>query len=343
MNPRVVLRECSFICDRLEDDNVHSPVSLLPCLFFLLNVFRRLDVTLSVASFSNVKGRQGACLHYPWIALTSIIQIVDLIGTIVYGIDISNTMTVSDYKRFISPVDVTVSGADGITVIPAVEMTAFFSRAIIIWCINLILIGVVIQRSRCVVRMAKRREESHYTNNITQCQHAPGEHDHNCGGKRWVTLFQPGQAADPYREDRPPSSASQGAVVRTQSWAQNQEPPSRYPPWSITGQTSASEGSQSADSSLIRIYDVNGRPLAEQQTPPSQRKLQKHVGIAGWSYTPSAEVLLEKRGGLRPVEPVIPRPDYTVHVPNLKRYPSLPGGPGQEEQESAGRRTPASE
>lgn len=53
--------------------------------------------------------------------------------------------TVEDYDAFVKPLPWMPVGADGLTVVPAIEMTAFFSRIIVFWLINFILLGVVIQ------------------------------------------------------------------------------------------------------------------------------------------------------------------------------------------------------
>ena len=42
--------------------------------------------------FTRAKSSKGALIYFPWIAITSIIQIVDVVASIIYGIDIPNTM-----------------------------------------------------------------------------------------------------------------------------------------------------------------------------------------------------------------------------------------------------------
>uniref|UniRef100_A0A0A9ZB34 Uncharacterized protein n=6 Tax=Lygus hesperus TaxID=30085 RepID=A0A0A9ZB34_LYGHE len=104
---------------------------------------------LVVASVSRVKGRQGALLFYPWIVNTIILVLMDVVGGVWYGLDITKTLTVTEFLAFLgSQVGPVPSGIDGITVAPAIIMGAVFLRGIVFWIINVIFLGVVIQAAR---------------------------------------------------------------------------------------------------------------------------------------------------------------------------------------------------
>ncbi|BES98097.1 Hypothetical protein NTJ_10912 [Nesidiocoris tenuis] len=106
---------------------------------------------LVVASVSRVKGKNGALMFYPWIFNTLVMILMDLAGGIWYATDILKTMTVADFIKFIgSTVGPRPADFDGISVIPSCIMVGFFTRGIILWIINIILFGVVIQASRDV-------------------------------------------------------------------------------------------------------------------------------------------------------------------------------------------------
>lgn len=149
---------------------------------------------LVVASVSRVKGSTGALLYYPWICNSVVLLIMDVVGGVWYGIDISKTLTASDFKTFVGiNVGPLPHNTDGITVVPSVIMTAIFLRGIILLILNAIFLGVVIQACREVKKSFSTSEFIRgSTSKTIQRQMEKNEelHKHEDPEVRWVKVTE---------------------------------------------------------------------------------------------------------------------------------------------------------
>ncbi|XP_039286181.1 uncharacterized protein LOC111044325 [Nilaparvata lugens] len=122
--------------------------SVLSALWVLVSIL------LLVPNICSKKGsRSSKCTFYPWILITALIVITDVINVIIYIMDITHTLVANDYLKFIGAsgswenvTGMAWKGQD--TAAPAVAMTLFFSRIIIFWLLNLALLYRVIRKCK---------------------------------------------------------------------------------------------------------------------------------------------------------------------------------------------------
>uniref|UniRef100_A0A224XPI2 Putative nucleoside transporter n=1 Tax=Panstrongylus lignarius TaxID=156445 RepID=A0A224XPI2_9HEMI len=279
------------------------------------------SVLLLVAVVNKIKGQYGACLYVPWIINTAVIIVLDFCATVVYGLDISHTLTVQDYVAFIRPLPRTLVGADGITVVPAIEMTVYFSRIIVFWLLNFILLGVVIQACVALKRMAptsafvEREVRTKATSDSNSSQ--------------WINV-----RSDNMNLKHLPRLQIEDSPERTRTSSEsNSETPSTAPvpltPKLLPRETSLKRSNSSP------VYDVYGKHLGNdfpeeipKRTPTYEIALKSGLkNQMPWTYAQPVELNLRiKQAAMQQKEagrPEIPNPDYTMHFQQRKR-PGLP-------------------
>uniref|UniRef100_T1HS29 Uncharacterized protein n=1 Tax=Rhodnius prolixus TaxID=13249 RepID=T1HS29_RHOPR len=283
------------------------------------------SVLLLVVAVTKTKGNYAAWLYLPWILNTAAIILVDLCATIVYGLDISNTLTVEDYDAFVKPLPWMPVGADGLTVVPAIEMTAFFSRIIVFWLINFILLGVVIQEC---VSLKRKTPTSAF---VEQEVRAKASNDSN--SSQWINV----RSDDITLKRLPrlhiqdsPTNRLRSSFETISSHSPAAESPISPSPVPVTPQPLARASFLRRNNSSP-VYDVYGKPLGS--TFPEE--LPKHIptndpalktGLNNqvpWTYAQPVELNLRvKQAALQHKEaarPQIPNPDYTMHSQQARR------------------------
>lgn len=99
------------------------------------------SVLLLAASIGKVRGRCASFLYYPWLLVTIVTIILDVVATAVHIEDIFDTANMADYGRFISSTSFT---APNITsYLPALWITLFYIRFVVLWIINALFFLIV--------------------------------------------------------------------------------------------------------------------------------------------------------------------------------------------------------
>ncbi|XP_014277884.1 uncharacterized protein [Halyomorpha halys] len=111
------------------------------------------SILILVVAVNKIHGKRGSRCYWPWIVTTGMLNLLDVAASIIYIVDITRTLTTKDYAHYFH-YDYSLKGVDGLTVLPAVMMTLLSCRVVIIWLINWILFGVVIQASRALRRLS---------------------------------------------------------------------------------------------------------------------------------------------------------------------------------------------
>lgn len=284
------------------------------------------SVLLLVAVVNKIKGQYGACLYIPWIINTAVIIVLDFCATVVYGLDISHTITVEDYVAFIQPSPRILVGADGITVVPAIELTVYFSRIIVFWLLNFILLGVVIQACVALKRMTPTSAF------VEQEVRAKVTSDSN--SSQWINV-----RSDDMNLKRLPRLRIEDSPERTRSSFESiPETPSSIPASTatvpVTPKLSLARETSLKRSNSSPVYDVYGKHLGNAYP----EEIPKHIpmnevalksGLKNqmpWMYAQPEELNLKIKQAAQQKEagsPQIPNPDYTMHYQQGKR-PGIP-------------------
>nr|CAD7259002.1 unnamed protein product [Timema shepardi] len=93
-------------------------------------------------------GPHSRCLsYYPWLVVTALTIIADVVALTMYSIDVGNTKTLNDTMQFIGVTDPDLLSAIGsidlvenITSVPSIIMATLFGRFAIVWVVNLTLL-----------------------------------------------------------------------------------------------------------------------------------------------------------------------------------------------------------
>ncbi|RZF48080.1 hypothetical protein LSTR_LSTR002146 [Laodelphax striatellus] len=124
--------------------------SVLSALWALVSIL------LLVPNICNKNGSHSSkCTYYPWILITALVVISDVVSVIIYIMDISHTLGTHDYLDFIgasgSWEDVTgIAWKGQDTAAPAVAMTLFSSRLIIFWLLNFVLLYRIVNQCKSI-------------------------------------------------------------------------------------------------------------------------------------------------------------------------------------------------
>ncbi|XP_046735405.1 uncharacterized protein LOC124404932 isoform X2 [Diprion similis] len=110
---------------------------------------------LLIASWSDVRGPKGLKLRGPWLVLTSIFLVLDVITSLLYAIDITYTSDLLGLLEFVGgPMLDTISSSstsptfEYFTMAPSIIALIIFSRGIIGWTLNLTILVHVAQDIR---------------------------------------------------------------------------------------------------------------------------------------------------------------------------------------------------
>nr|CAD7437993.1 unnamed protein product [Timema bartmani] len=106
------------------------------------------SLLLAVTSIVNTKGPHSRCLsYYPWLVVTALTIIADVVALTMYSIDIGNTKSLNDTMQFIGVTDPDLLSAIGsidlvenVTSVPSIIMATLFGRFAIVWVVNLTLL-----------------------------------------------------------------------------------------------------------------------------------------------------------------------------------------------------------
>lgn len=121
-------------------------VYLILSLFWVLAA-----LILIIATVSDVRGVRGVLLRSPWLMLTSIFIILDVVTSVYYAIDISHTGNLEQLLAFVGlvlePDTISSSSTSSIfghlTTEPSILAVVIFSRVILGWVLNLVFLTYV--------------------------------------------------------------------------------------------------------------------------------------------------------------------------------------------------------
>jgi len=237
------------------------------------------------AAINNLRGKYILHMIYPWLFLTGVVLLCDLIAAIVYAIDISKTLTTEGYLEFIG-FDAEgipgLSGLSGVTVLPAVELTLFFSRLIVIFIINAVLFGVVIQ----VVRgIRKRSTISNYLTDdyfASTAKNVEEEEPTDVHGGGWVNSAYREEATprmQPAREKFPLGPLPVVRIYDEPTFTRNPEEEEAAPPRSPPPDFPPPHRPAMQDEASFPVFDVSGHPLSWEQAAPERRAPIKGQGL----------------------------------------------------------------
>lgn len=116
------------------------------------------SVLLLAASIGQVRGTCGAFLYYPWLLVVFVTIILDVVATAVHTEDIFSTLNVADYEKFIGS---TSFGNQSVSsYLPALFITLFFIRFIILWVVNVVFFLVVFKVCKHVRNYKHRYQQT---------------------------------------------------------------------------------------------------------------------------------------------------------------------------------------
>lgn len=268
-----------------------------------------------IIAVNRIHGKTGARCYYPWIITTAFLLVLDIVATVIYTIDIANTMTPQDYRSTFPYVPVLkVRGLEGLTVVPAVLMVILFSRAIIIWLINLVIFIVTIQ---AVVNLKKPSPTAQFVESEARVKP-----DKTVSPSNWVRLNR----RAPEAPERPVELPQRMRVQRTEDASLPRrearrnldsdrdviQSPSEERERPILKPLVLSPPAQAPPPPPSPFFDVYGKPTTPDSPQPvfvrsgTSNQLQGGVNRdVPWSYVnPQKVPSLPKP---------LPEPDYTLH------------------------------
>uniref|UniRef100_A0A1B6DJH7 Uncharacterized protein n=1 Tax=Clastoptera arizonana TaxID=38151 RepID=A0A1B6DJH7_9HEMI len=158
---------------------VYSLVSSvwIPCCMLLI-----------VAAVGEVRGLYGSYLYYPWIVVTSVLVVMDIIAACLHLNDVFQTLTNDTFANFLTGGTITTWAGlpwgsatnQAMSFLPSLFATLFFWRGFIFWMWNIVMVFKIVKVCHSVAMYKTRHEE---TIDLTSSA---------SGHKGWLDIFYQG-------------------------------------------------------------------------------------------------------------------------------------------------------